>query len=106
MDVSSRSLDPGDLEFRAMGTQSDLDLLKCTFCGKRNEQVKMLIAGPSVYICSESLHRCNEIIEVEVPSWRWHRTDEQPDQALTLRRRDPRPPGSPNAVPLKCSFCG
>jgi ATP-dependent protease Clp ATPase subunit len=66
MDVSSRSLDPEDLEFRTMGTQSDLDLLKCSFCGKRNEQVKKMIAGPSVIICNECIDLCNEIIENDI----------------------------------------
>jgi ATP-dependent protease Clp ATPase subunit len=66
MDVSSRSLDPGDLEFRAMGTQSDLDLLKCSFCRKHNEQVKKMIAGPSVIICNECIDLCNEIIQNDI----------------------------------------
>ena len=66
MAVSSRSPDPEDLEFRAMGTQSELDLLKRSFCGKRNEQVKKMIAGPSVYICNECIDLCNEIIENDI----------------------------------------
>lgn len=55
-----------DLEFRAMARQSDSDPLKCSFCGKRNEQVKKLIAGPSVYICNECIDLCNQIIENEI----------------------------------------
>lgn len=39
------------------------DLLKCSFCGKSQKQVKQLIAGPSVYICDECVELCNEIIE-------------------------------------------
>lgn len=39
--------------------------LKCSFCGKLQEQVKKLIAGPGVYICDECIELCNEIIEEE-----------------------------------------
>lgn len=39
--------------------------LKCSFCGKAQEQVKRLIAGPGVYICDECIELCNEIIEEE-----------------------------------------
>src|SRR5690554_2895880 len=39
--------------------------LKCSFCGKVQEQVKKLIAGPGVYICDECIELCNEIIEEE-----------------------------------------
>jgi ATP-dependent Clp protease ATP-binding subunit ClpX len=42
------------------------DLLKCSFCGKSQKQVKKLIAGPGVYICDECIELCNEIIESEV----------------------------------------
>jgi ATP-dependent Clp protease ATP-binding subunit ClpX len=41
------------------------DLLKCSFCGKSQKQVKKLIAGPAVYICDECIELCNEIIEEE-----------------------------------------
>ncbi|MEN9747904.1 MAG: hypothetical protein RLZZ603_596 [Actinomycetota bacterium] len=42
------------------------DLLKCSFCGKSQKQVRKLIAGPSVYICDECIELCNEIIEEEL----------------------------------------
>ncbi len=43
------------------------DLLKCSFCGKSQKQVKKLIAGPSsIYICDECIELCNEIIEEEL----------------------------------------
>ncbi|MDR1152285.1 MAG: ATP-dependent Clp protease ATP-binding subunit ClpX [Bifidobacteriaceae bacterium] len=42
------------------------DLLKCSFCGKSQKQVRKLIAGPSVYICDECIELCNEIIAEEV----------------------------------------
>ncbi|MFN8016115.1 MAG: ATP-dependent Clp protease ATP-binding subunit ClpX [Acidimicrobiia bacterium] len=44
------------------------DLLKCSFCGKSQKQVKKLIAGPGVYICDECIELCNEIIEEELNS--------------------------------------
>ncbi|REF31685.1 ATP-dependent Clp protease ATP-binding subunit ClpX [Calidifontibacter indicus] len=47
-----------------MGESSDL--LKCSFCGKSQKQVKKLIAGPGVYICDECIDLCNEIIEEEL----------------------------------------
>ena len=39
--------------------------LKCSFCGKAQEQVKRLVAGPGVYICDECIELCSEIIEEE-----------------------------------------
>jgi ATP-dependent Clp protease ATP-binding subunit ClpX len=41
------------------------DLLKCSFCGKSQKQVRRLIAGPGVYICTECIEVCNEIIDEE-----------------------------------------
>jgi ATP-dependent Clp protease ATP-binding subunit ClpX len=49
-----------------MGRLGDSDLLKCSFCGKSQKQVKKLIAGPGVYICDECIDLCNEIIEEEL----------------------------------------
>jgi ATP-dependent Clp protease ATP-binding subunit ClpX len=42
------------------------DLLKCSFCGKSQKQVKKLIAGPAVYICDECIDLCSEIIEEQL----------------------------------------
>jgi len=42
------------------------ELLKCSFCGKTQKQVRKLIAGPGVYICDECIDLCNEIIEEEL----------------------------------------
>ena len=39
--------------------------LKCSFCGKTQDQVKKLIAGPDVYICDECVELCNEILDEE-----------------------------------------
>jgi ATP-dependent Clp protease ATP-binding subunit ClpX len=43
----------------------DKSQLKCSFCGKTQEQVRKLVAGPGVYICDECIELCNEIIEEE-----------------------------------------
>ena len=40
--------------------------LKCSFCGKSQEQVRKLIAGPGVYICDECVDLCNEILDEEL----------------------------------------
>ena len=45
-----------------MAKFGESDLLKCSFCGKSQKQVKKLIAGPGVYICDECIDLCNEII--------------------------------------------
>ena len=42
------------------------DLLKCSFCGKSQKQVRKLIAGPGVYICDECIELCNEIVDEEL----------------------------------------
>ena len=57
------------------------DLLKCSFCGKSQKQVKKLIAGPGVYICDECIDLCNEIIEEEL---------EQPDSTAVTELPKPR----------------
>lgn len=44
----------------------DKSQLKCSFCGKLQEQVRKLVAGPGVYICDECIELCNEIIEEEL----------------------------------------
>jgi ATP-dependent Clp protease ATP-binding subunit ClpX len=54
------------------------ELLKCSFCGKSQKQVKKLIAGPGVYICDECIDLCNEIIEEELAETSELRFDELP----------------------------
>ena len=44
----------------------DKGQLKCSFCGKMQDQVRKLVAGPGVYICDECIELCNEIIEEEL----------------------------------------
>ena len=48
-----------------MAKFEDKKQLKCSFCGKNQDQVKRLIAGPGVYICDECIDLCSEIIEDE-----------------------------------------
>ena len=46
-------------------SKHDESRLKCSFCGKTQDQVKKLIAGPEVYICDECVELCNEILDEE-----------------------------------------
>ncbi len=55
--------------------------LKCSFCGKTQDQVKKLIAGPEVYICDECVDLCNEILEEE-----FFETKEQDDEKPEVPR--------------------
>jgi len=54
------------------------DLVKCSFCGKSQKQVKKLIAGPGVYICDECIDLCNDIVEEELAESSEVRFDELP----------------------------
>ena len=51
-----------------MPNNTSADKLNCSFCGKVQDDVKKLIAGPSVYICNECVDLCNDIIEEEIKS--------------------------------------
>lgn len=63
-----------------MGKKSDAsDDLMCSFCGKSQDEVKKLIAGPSVYICDECIQLCNEIIAEEYTQ---ENEDDAPSQLL------------------------
>ncbi|MGH9056902.1 MAG: ClpX C4-type zinc finger protein, partial [Acidimicrobiales bacterium] len=57
------------------------DLVKCSFCGKTQKQVKKLIAGPGVYICDECIDLCNDIIEEELSESSEVHFDELPKPA-------------------------
>ncbi|ACR18111.1 ATP-dependent Clp protease ATP-binding subunit ClpX [Corynebacterium kroppenstedtii] len=57
------------------GMQESADVLKCSFCGKSQKQVRKLIAGPGVYICDECIDLCNEIIEEEFDNSPAQKTD-------------------------------
>lgn len=62
-------------EIRFMKNQKD-NHLRCSFCGKNQDEVKKIIAGPTVYICDECIELCNDIMEEE-----WHR-----DQVIDRRQ--------------------
>jgi ATP-dependent Clp protease ATP-binding subunit ClpX len=64
-----------------MAKFGDSDLLKCSFCGKSQKQVKKLIAGPGVYICDECIDLCNEIIEEELSETAELKLDDLPKPA-------------------------
>lgn len=49
-----------------MARAESVEMLKCSFCGKSQKQVRKLIAGPGVYICDECIELCNEIIAEEL----------------------------------------
>src|SRR6056300_439606 len=55
-------------EISLMPSDTSADKLNCSFCGKVQDDVKKLIAGPSVYICNECVDLCNDIIEEEIKS--------------------------------------
>ena len=63
------------------------DKLKCSFCGKTQDQVTRLIAGPGVYICDQCVELCSEIMEDEMTQKAEHR----PIQ-IRWRRSDLLPP--------------
>ena len=47
------------------GDRDKTNLLRCSFCGKSQEEVKKLVAGPTVYICNECVALCNDILREE-----------------------------------------
>lgn len=49
-------------------TSSNESILRCSFCGKSQKEVRKLIAGPTVYICNECINLCNEIMAEEIDS--------------------------------------
>ncbi len=76
-----------------------LRLLKCSFCGKSQKQVKKLIAGPGVYICDVCIDLCNEIIASD-----WSRAGggegpvSQATASATMTGCDSARPGRPDEV--------
>ena len=61
--------------------------LKCSFCGKSQEQVRKLIAGPGVYICDECIDLCNEILDEELVDGQGHASRPSPE---TSRKNQPK----------------
>lgn len=68
--------------------------LRCSFCGKSQEQVRKLIAGPGVYICDECVELCNEILEEEFSE----RAGNKPQPGLGVETRPS--PSQPRLTPL------
>lgn len=61
--------------------------LKCSFCGKSQEQVRKLIAGPGVYICDECVELCNEILEEELMESRQKKPSPSSGQSNTEKKQ-------------------
>jgi hypothetical protein len=68
--------------------------LKCSFCGKRQKQVRKLIAGPGVYVCNECIERADHVIATGEPTV-------TPLSAMTSVDGQ-----NKYGAPVKCSFCG
>jgi ATP-dependent Clp protease ATP-binding subunit ClpX len=62
-------------------------LLYCSFCAKSQQEVKKLIAGPSVFVCDECVELCNDIIKEEVKSARLN----QASASFLFRRKSKKP---------------
>jgi len=67
--------------------------LKCSFCGKSQEQVRKLIAGPGVYICDECVELCNEILDEEL--YEGQGRAQEPAPASTSRESSPKKSSRP-----------
>lgn len=64
----------------------DESRLKCSFCGKTQEQVKKLIAGPDVYICDECVELCNEILDEEFLDTKEKTEESEPKEQTDLKK--------------------
>ena len=73
------------------GRKGNFSSLYCSFCGKSQDEVRKLIAGPTVYICDECIELCNEIIAEEYEK-------EEKGRART-RAPTPAPVSPPNRAP-------
>ncbi|MEM6518942.1 MAG: ClpX C4-type zinc finger protein, partial [Cyanobacteria bacterium P01_C01_bin.70] len=73
--------------------------LKCSFCGKSQEQVRKLIAGPGVYICDECVDLCNEILDEELFDSGATVPQSVPRREQTPERRRPPSPIAFSQVP-------
>ncbi|XVJ51709.1 MAG: ATP-dependent protease ATP-binding subunit ClpX [Vampirovibrio sp.] len=76
-------------------SKSEATRLKCSFCGKTQDQVKKLIAGPEVYICDECVELCNDILAEEFMEFSkaaaLQKDPNSPDTALTFIENLPTP---------------
>ena len=73
--------------------------LKCSFCGKSQEQVRKLIAGPGVYICDECVELCNEILDEELMGTSGEMNPSNPADSQTPKRRAAKNGGSLKELP-------
>ena len=71
-----------------MVNKASSDKLSCSFCGKTQDDVKKLIAGPSVYICNECVDLCNDIIEEEIKSEEDTSLDDLPSPLEIFKQLD------------------
>lgn len=72
-------------------TKAEDTRLKCSFCGKSQEQVKKLIAGPGVYICDECVDLCNEILDEELFDSSSQTQSQTKESSLPLVANVPKP---------------
>jgi len=70
---------------------NDSSRLKCSFCGKTQEQVRKLIAGPDVYICDECIELCNEILDEEFLENKEKPKKKEPEEKETEALKVPKP---------------
>jgi ATP-dependent Clp protease ATP-binding subunit ClpX len=70
---------------------SSNDRLKCSFCGKTQDQVKKLIAGPDVFICDECVELCNEILDEEFFEGKQKTSEEKPKSSTEQGEDKPIP---------------
>ncbi|MFM7453584.1 MAG: ATP-dependent protease ATP-binding subunit ClpX [Cyanobium sp.] len=76
--------------------------LKCSFCGKSQDQVRKLIAGPGVYICDECIDLCNEILDEELVDGHGHgagRHAPEPSRSKALAKKTAKPAPTLAEVP-------
>ena len=69
-----------------MARTDDRKSIRCSFCGKRQEQVERLIAGPNVYICNECVDLCNSILHDEMHAGSAQQLELPDDTTITSRR--------------------
>jgi len=76
--------------------------LKCSFCGKSQDQVRKLIAGPGVYICDECIDLCNEILDEELVDGQGHAHGARPSAEAnrkSAQRKAPKPAPTLASIP-------
>jgi ATP-dependent Clp protease ATP-binding subunit ClpX len=74
--------------------------LKCSFCGKSQDQVRKLIAGPGVYICDECIDLCNEILDEELVEGHGHGGRPSPETSRkTTQKKTPKPAPTLASIP-------